>query len=142
VPNQKREVPYSQGVIALIDKWFFRPLIRYKPLHMSLAAFYETILFDYRNRDIARWRVKKRFKMPGLLCLTPIQKIQGSGFRKAKPGDILWVRQDARTPDVIDVEWLCGKGKQEHWYSLSASEWEWVKFHCEEAEKKKRHERR
>jgi hypothetical protein len=121
----KKKHPLEQGSIALIFKKFIGPLVRYKPHTMDLKGFWE-YLFHVGARDIERYVVAKPFRMPGLCFVAPTVKIQGVGPRDVKPGTILWVRTDADTPDLIDVQWLAPG--LDVTYSLTASEWGWVRL--------------
>jgi hypothetical protein len=116
----------EEGSIAEIFRRFIAPLSKYKPEHMGLDAFWDK-LFHVSTRDIERYTVSKGFKMPGLCFIAPTVKIQGVGPREVKRGDILYVRTDATTPNLIDVQWL--KSGIDVTYSLNSTEWGWVRLH-------------
>jgi hypothetical protein len=132
--KKARQVPMLQGSLADIDKWFFKPLMVYKPPQSSINEWYE-FLFDFANRDIVRYVAQKEFVLPGILYLAPLMKVQGLGYRKVSAGTELYVRKDARHPDIIDVEVHSGQGNKEQVFCLTASEWGWTELSCQEAER-------
>jgi hypothetical protein len=126
--NKRRRDPLEQGVLRTIYQWFIGPLVRHKPHQWTLAEFHGEI-FHLKTRDITRWKVNKRFNMPGLLYVAGAVKIQGTGYRNVQPGHRLWVRLDANAPDSVDVEWV---GTIDQTFQMSRNQWEWVRLHCEE----------
>lgn len=135
--KKPRPDPFSEGVISLIYKWFFGPLIFYKPHDMAIKEWLE-YLFDVKNREITRYRVTKPFTVPGLYYSAPLVKVQGIGYRELKEDDILWVRRDARNPDTIDVEFMGGQGRADQVFALNSSQWGFVQLHVTEDERKKK----
>jgi hypothetical protein len=135
--RKPRPEPFSEGSITEIYKYFFGPLIHYKPALMPIKDWME-ILFDLKNREITRYLVERPFHMPGLYYSAPAMKVQGIGYRDVKPDSIIWVRKDARNPDQIDVEFLGGQGKKDQMFQLTEHEWDYVALHCREAERKKK----
>lgn len=132
--RKPRPDPITQGSYREIYEKFFGPLIQYKPPHYSIKDWLEE-LFHFRHRDIVRYVAKRSFTLPGLYYLAPLMPVQGIGFRSVKEGDELFVRTDARTPDVVDVEFHGGQGGKEQVFRLTASEWGWTKLRLEEAER-------
>lgn len=128
---KNRPDPLEQGHLKELWTQFFGKLVPLKAPQQSIGEFME-VLFDFKNRDIVRYRVQREFKMPGLFCVTPLMKIQGVGMRSISVDDILWVRRDARTPNQIDVEVI---GTKDQVFALTESEWGWVALHLDEAER-------
>lgn len=137
MPKKPRPDPYTQGSLANIDKWFIRPLVVYKPPLTTLSEWYE-FLFDFSNRDIVRYVAHKEFLMPGLFYLTPFTKIQGIGHRRVSVGTELYVRKDARQPDLVDVEFNGGQGGADQVFALTGAEWRLIELNIQEAEREKK----
>ncbi len=66
------------------------------------------IWFDAANRDIVAYRCKYKFKIVGAAWETPSTPLKfhvnGAGERHVEPGDLVWVRFDARKPDQVEIE--------------------------------------
>jgi hypothetical protein len=133
----KRPEPLSEGSLADIYRHFLGPLIRYKPNSLSIKDWME-VIFDSSNRDVTRYVCKAAFKMPGLYYAAAGVKVQGIGYRQVEPGTVLWVRMDARQPDVVDVELFTGQGGKDQIFCLTRSEWSWVALHLDEAERQRK----
>jgi hypothetical protein len=132
--KKNRPAPASQGSLSDIYKLFFGRLHHLKPDVMSLGEWME-YLFDYKNRDIARFVATKEFTMPGLFYTAGSVKVQGLGYRQVPEGAALLVRSDDRT-NTVDVDWMGGQGEKEQVFCLSASEWGWVKLHLKREERR------
>lgn len=138
MPKKPRPEPHTQGVMGTIYKYFFGPLIiNHKPKQMEIDAFMEEI-FDFKNRDITRFVAVRDFVLPGILRAAPNMKIQGIGYRDVKEGTELYVRKDAREPDVIDVEFFGGQGGKDQVFCLDKSQWEYVALCLQEAERERK----
>ncbi len=135
--RKPRPDPYSEGSLALIDKYFFRPLIVYKPEQSTLSEWYE-FLFDYKHRDITRYVAQAAFTIPGILYLAPLMKVQGVGYKDVAIGTELYVRKDARHPDIVDVEFQGGPGGAAQVFCLTALEWLRVQPFCREEERERK----
>lgn len=135
--SRRRADPFTQGHIAELYKVWLAPLVKYKPQALPLKDFWET-LFRPHARDIVRFVCKSQFRMPGLLHLAANVKVQGVGKRRVKQGRILYVRTDAASPNVIEVEVGAGHGFPDQMFSLTQEEWNSIAPHLrvEEREKK------
>lgn len=129
MPRRRRTDPFNEGSLLIIYERFFKPLIdSFCGVERTAREFMED-LFDIDHRTLSRWQVKKAFNMPGLLVVTGNVKQQGLGWRRLSKGTIMVVREDSRSPDEIQLDFIGGKDNAEWVYSLSLSEWNWVKLH-------------
>lgn len=119
---RKKRNPWAEGSIAQIYEMFFKPImLNHCPEEQNPKDFLED-LFNTDHRTITVWRAEKAFRMPGLLYTTPLFKTQGVGWRQVKRGDTLYIREDSRTPDDIDVEFFAGQGEKDQVFCLTAIE--------------------
>jgi hypothetical protein len=129
--KKPRPDPMSEGNLERIFKWFFRPLMLYKPADFEMNGElvknvsnqeWLEYLFHLNERDITRYRAREDFKMPGLFMERPHRKIQGIGHRWVLKSQEMWVRKDARE-QVYHVEFNGGRGDAEQVFELDEFEW-------------------
>lgn len=125
--------PYAEGSLQKIYDWYIAPLLKYKPADMPYAEWMK-VIFNYATRDIIRYRVKRRFKLPGLFRLAAAAPVQGLGHRMLAKGDYILVRFDSTQPDAIDVEALVGQGQKDSTFLLSEAQFDSIRTYLEEAE--------
>lgn len=127
--TRRRKRPFNQGYIKQIYELFFKPIVTsYKPSDQSLYDFLEE-LFDVKHRYITRYRVKSDFKIKGLFYVAGWAKTQGLGNRDVPAGSIIWVREDMREPEHVDIE-VVRQGREDEVYYLTKLEWEEHKLNC------------
>ena len=117
----------SQGSLKQIFDFFFKKLlIRYRRENQSAQEYLED-LFDVDNRNISMWQARRQFKMPGLYYIAGNIKVQGIGYRQVEKETILWLREDNRNKNYLDIEFLGGVGKESHVFCITSSEWNKIK---------------
>lgn len=126
MPRKKREDPWSQGKLKYIANLFLGPILRMKPASSVLKSFLEQV-FSIENREILKYQAKKSIKVPGLYVEVPNKPIEGSGYRRIKRGQKVWVRYDYRLPNIIELEFIGGKYNQSQWFKLNKFEWDSIK---------------
>lgn len=117
-----RKNPYDEGYLKQIAELFIKPLLMYKPKQLSLKEYLKQ-LFHVDTRTIHKYRVKRKFKMPGLYLERPGVKIQGIGHRDMKSKMMLWVRRDSTELDKIHIEFNGGVGNKDQVFELDYREW-------------------
>ena len=110
---------------------FFEPIVKvYRSPDQTLHDFLEDI-FDTNYRYITVYKVRAPFDITGPLYVAGWTKIQGIGYRHAKAGDLLWVREDMREPANVDVEILSGHGGKAQVFYVPRMDWEKFKLNCD-----------
>lgn len=135
-----RADPFDEGAIQDLYRYFFGRLIHYKPEGLSIKDWMEEV-FGVKYRDISCYVCTKPFIMPGLFYAAGAVKVQGMGYRYVEPGDQLYVRQDVRSPDSVDVEINSGQGKRTQVFNMDGLQWERTRLSLEpyrRPERKKR----
>lgn len=93
-------------------------------LHRKMELY-----FDKTNRDIWLCRAKYPFTIKGPQWLTPSTPdrlhVDGTGNRNVPKGGYLWVRLDAKRPDIVDVEYL------DQVFAVRSSDWQVFSSKCE-----------
>lgn len=126
---RRRKRPFTQGYIKKIYELFFQPLVRvYKQPGEGLHEFLD-MLFDVQHRYITRYRVKQPFQIEGPLYVAGWAKVQGIGKRKIPKGSVVWVREDLREPDYVDVE-IVTRGREDQVFYVERLHWERYKLSC------------
>lgn len=115
-----RPNPLDEGSIKEIWRYFFGPLVYYKPDNVLLRDWYAH-LFHLDTRYIDQYVATAEFKMPGLFWQAPHVKTQGLGYRTIKEGTGLMVRHDT-IDDVYDIEFFGGKSERTQVFTLDKHE--------------------
>ncbi len=67
------------------------------------------VWFDAKNRDVILYKAVKPFKIIGprwhSLSTPDKLMVEGDGRRDVKPGELVWVRLDARVPYMVEIEY-------------------------------------
>lgn len=124
----KRGRPYRNELTYLqkIAKWFFTPLLQYKPEDLSKQAYLEQ-LFHTKYRRIDQYESRRVFLMPGLFAELPTRHVPDEKARRVERRQRLFVRHDTRSPDSFQVSFFSGQGGAEVVYELTANEWNRIK---------------
>jgi hypothetical protein len=118
--------------LTLIAQYFIRPLIKFKPEHMSLTNYLEWI-FQTPFRTIETYKAKESFMTLGEYVELPGRKrgIPGKP-RRVREGQLVWYRHDSKQkPDVHELSFLSGRGQKEVLYRMNNWEWPNVKKYLE-----------
>lgn len=121
---------HREGDLGKIIEYFLNPLLKYRPEGMETRDFLD-LLFGAGFREINRYRAFNATQIKGTSITRHGVKADNFGYRTIKPGDVLYVRTDTRTPNVIDVEVMIGQGRRSRVFRLSALQWAKLKQHLQ-----------
>jgi hypothetical protein len=132
-----RKNPWEMGSISEIYKKVIPgPFLQYKPSETTLSEW-NSFLFHTKYRTIKRYVAVRDFDMPGLYYLAPRQPVQGLGYREVSEGTLVYVREDSREPDRVDVEFQGGLGGRDQVFQLNQIELNRILPHLYEQHRKK-----
>lgn len=107
-----------------ILRLFFQPILALQSLDMLDHNEKLDLLFAPNHRQIITFTCLTAFNMPGFV---PHQERSEYVKFAIRPGDLLWVRIDIRTPNMVDVESL----KNNCTYRLTSSQYAYILQHIE-----------
>lgn len=107
-----------------IVKLFFAPIINNESLAELDFKNKLELLFSANLRQIITFTCVKTFNIPGFV---PHQERSETVRFNIRPGDLLWIRIDVRTPDMIDVESL----KNNCVYRLTSQQYAYILSYIE-----------
>lgn len=116
--------PYKTGCIKEFMRLFVAPLIKYKPANKNLEDFIDYI-FHAETRPIHKYRVLKKFKIPGKLW-RGYKRIEGAGERRIKEGTLAFVRNEIKS-GIYHIEVYSDKNKQWQVFTLMPKQYEDIK---------------
>lgn len=112
---------HREGDLGKIVKYYLNPLLKYRPKGMEIRDWID-ILFGAKYRTIDTYEVGKQTKVKGTAITRYGAKAENFGQRTVFPGDLLYVRMDSRTPNLIDIEVVSSYTSRV--YRLNALQWE------------------
>lgn len=102
-----------------ICKLFIKPIIEAEPMNELLLEEKLELIFSTNTRQIITFCAIEYFKIPGFV---PYQERSEPVNFNIKAGDLLWVRVDVRTPNLVDIESL----KNNCTYRLTAAQYAYI----------------
>lgn len=118
----KKKIPYEEGSLRDLYKILVVPLLKAKKTTQDIKDFLEQ-MFCVDTRIILRYKVRLAFKMPGILCITPLTSVPGLKAPQMTSGQEVWVRNDL-VLGKIDLEFWDEETDNTTWYRLTTREFE------------------
>ena len=113
-----------------LTQYFFKPLLKYRPEGMEIRDWMD-FLFGTTFRTIDTYTVTTSCQLKGLTITRTGRRAANFGSRHIKPGHLVYVRTDSRTPNTIDVEVVEGAKKRTRVFELTALQWQHLEGHLE-----------
>ena len=121
VKRAKKMMGYTKSAKSFhkICRLFIKPIIESEPMEeLSIEEKLE-LVFATNMRQIITFCAVESFKIPGFI---PYQERAEAVNFNIKAGDLLWVRVDVRTPNLVDIESL----KNNCTYRLTSAQYAYI----------------